>query len=155
MHANSVLFLWWLDRTKPDQAASAECSAAWPVWACGLLGRAMSAAYAASGDKDILKALEMAYAGDPNRLRLGWGMSNPWPAFDTYTWTGNRQIAAALDALFAADGGGLKPGGDSWNRYRRMPAEAPGAEANDHVVHFLESTTPWALGALWTGDRRS
>jgi len=154
MHANSVLFLWWLDRTQPDQAASAECSAAWPVWACGLLGRALSGAYAASADKGILQALEMAYAGDPNRLRLGWGMSNPWPAFDTYTWTGDRGIAAALDALFAEDGGGLKPGGDSWNRYRRMPAEAPGAEANDHVVHFLESTTPWALGTLWTGERR-
>ena len=24
------------------------------------------------------------------------GMSNPWPAFETYTWTGNKEIAAAL-----------------------------------------------------------
>ena len=29
----------------------------------------------------------------------------------------------------------------------------PGAEANDHGVHFLEGTTPWALGYLWTGNR--
>ena len=34
-----------------------------------------------------------------------------------------------------------------------MPNTKPGAEANDHGVHFLESTTPWALGYLWTGNR--
>ena len=34
-----------------------------------------------------------------------------------------------------------------------MPNTKPGAETNDHGVHFLESTTPWALGYLWTGNR--
>ena len=34
-----------------------------------------------------------------------------------------------------------------------MPNTKPGAEANDHGVHFLEGTTPWALGYLWTGNR--
>ncbi|MCX6226602.1 MAG: glycoside hydrolase family 127 protein [Bacteroidia bacterium] len=34
-----------------------------------------------------------------------------------------------------------------------MPDNKPGAEEYDHGVHFLESTTPWALGYLWTGNR--
>ena len=76
-------------------------------------------------------------------------MSNPWPAFDAYSWTGNKQIAAGLDALFAPDGAK----DSSWARYRHRPRTEPGAEPNDHVVHFLESTTPWALGYLWTGNR--
>ena len=80
-------------------------------------------------------------------------MSNVWPAFETYTWTGNRQIAAALTTLFSPDGGDKRPRADSWSRYRRLPDVRPGAESNDHGVHFLESTTPWALGYLWTGDR--
>ena len=29
---------------------------------------------------------------------------------------------------------------------------APGAEPNDHMVHFLECTTPWAMAYLWTGN---
>jgi len=119
----------------------------------GLLGRALTAYYAGSGDKRVLQTLEAGYSGDRDWLRLGWGMSNAWPAYDTYTWTGNREIAAALTTLFSKDGGGKQPGGASWNRYRDPPNPAPDAETNDHVVHFLESTTPWALGYLWTGNR--
>ena len=80
-------------------------------------------------------------------------MSNVWPAFQTYTWTGNKEIAAALTTLFSKDGDGKTRRRRSWSRYRRMPNDKPGAEANDHGVHFLESTTPWALGYLWTGNR--
>ena len=80
-------------------------------------------------------------------------MSNPWPAFETYTWTGNKEIAAALTTLFAKDDGSRNTNQWSWNRYRRMPKQEPGAEPNDHVVHFLESTVPWTIGYLWTGNR--
>ncbi len=153
MNPDSILFLWWLDRNKPEDRNGSLVSEAWPMWANGLLGRALTGYYAASGDPRVLRTLEAGYSGDRDWLRLGWAMSNPWPAFDTYTWTGNPEIAAALTALFAQDGGGLSPGGTSWNRYRHRPDERPGAEQNDHVVHFLESTTPWALGYLWTGKR--
>jgi hypothetical protein len=149
----SILFLWWLDKNNPDDVKGASVSGGWPFWASGLLGRSLAAYYAASSDPRVLKTLEMAYSGCPDCMRHGWGMSNPWPAFETYTWTGNKEIATGLAAIFAPDGGGKKPGGDSWNRYRRMPKQEPGAEKNDHVVHFLESTTPWALGYLWTGQR--
>ncbi|MBI5832667.1 MAG: glycoside hydrolase family 127 protein [Armatimonadetes bacterium] len=149
MQPDSILFLWWLDRNNAEHRQWSAVDDHWPCWASGLLGRAMSGYYAGSHDPAALHALEMAYSGGYDALRMGWGMSNPWPAFDAYTQTGNKQIAAGLDALFAPDGAK----DSSWARYRHLPKTEPGAEANDHVVHFLESTTPWALGYLWTGKR--
>ncbi|MBU4461371.1 MAG: glycoside hydrolase family 127 protein, partial [Verrucomicrobia bacterium] len=152
MNPDGILFFWWLDKNNPDDVKGSAVDHAWPLWASGLLGRAMTGYYAGSEDRRVLDALETAYGDGRGWLRMAWGMSNPWPAFDTYTWTGNKAIAAALTALFAEDGGGVNPGGTSWNRYRTAPDAAAGVE-NDHVVHFLESTTPWALGYLWTGRR--
>jgi uncharacterized protein len=154
MTPNGLLFLWWLDRNNPgDRKAVVAALEGWPLWACGLLGRAMTGFYAASGDTHILKALEMAYSGDPDCLRSITGnMSNPWPAFDTYSWTGNQGIARALDAMFAQEGAGLLP---SLNRYRTAPSLEPGTTVNNaHVVEFLEGTTPWLVGYRWTGDVR-
>lgn len=153
MDGNGILFLWWLDKNIPEDRKGAQEDNGWPLWASGLFGRALSGYYAASKDPAALRALETAYGGEGDWLRMGWSMSNPWPAYDTYTWTGNKAVAAKLDALFAPGGGGLAPGGDSWNRYRTPPDLRAAAEDNDHVVHFLESTTPWALGYLWTGKR--
>jgi len=115
---NGILFLWWLNNDKPDDVNGARVSAAWPIWASGLLGRALSGYYAGSRDPLALKALENAYGCGGDWMRKGWGMSNPWPAFDTYTWTGNKVIAAQLTTLFASDSGGNDPGGGSWNRSR-------------------------------------
>jgi len=154
MNTNSLLFLWWLDRKNAaDRKAVDDALGGWPLWACGLLGRAMSGYYAASGDEHILGALEEAYGEDPDCLRSITGnLSNPWPAFDTYSWTGNAGVAAALDAMFKQEAVGLAP---SLERYRRAPDLTPGTTVvNAHVVEFLESTTPWAVGYLWTGDPR-
>ena len=153
MNTNGLLFLWWLDRNNPgDRKAVTAALEGWPLWACGLLGRAMTGFYAGSGDQHILEALEKAYAPDPECLRWITGsMSNPWPAYDTYCWTGNPGIAAALDAMFKKEGK-LLP---NLNRYRNAPDLKPGATVeNAHVVEFIESTTPWAVGYLWTGDER-
>ena len=154
MNTNGLLFLWWLDRNNPDdRKAVVDALEGWPLWACGLLGRAMTGFYAGSGDKHILEALEKAYGSDPDCLRWITGnMSNPWPAFDTYCWSGNQQIAAALDAMFKQEGSGLLPNLD---RYRAAPDLIPGTTVdNAHVVEFIETTTPWAVGYLWTGDSR-
>ncbi len=155
-HQNTtgLLFLWWLDRSNPsDRKAVTAALEGWPLWACGLLGRAMTGYYAGSGDKQILEALVKAYGSDPDCLRSITGsLSNPWPAYDTYSWTGNRGIAAALDAMFQEERAGLLP---NLNRYRTAPDLKPGATVdNAHVVEFIESTTPWAVGYLWTGNRR-
>jgi hypothetical protein len=153
-NADGILFLWWLDKNTPDDAKGAQVDGSWPIWACGLLGRALSGYYAGSRDPLALQTLETAYGHGGDWMLRGWGMSNPWPAFDTYTWTGNKAIADKLTALFSSEGGGVDPGGGSWNRYRKPPNAQAGAEKNDHVVHFLETTTPWALGYLWTGNRQ-
>jgi uncharacterized protein len=78
-------------------------------------------------------------------------MSNPWPAFETYTWTGNQVIKDAITAVFTRKPDEKKPW--SWDRYRRMPNDKPGAETPSHGVIFCESSAPWALGYLWTGKR--
>ena len=154
MNTNGLLFLWWLDRTSPaDRKAVTTALEGWPLWACGLLGRAMTGFYAGSGDRHILDALEQAYGSDSDCLRSITGsMSNPWPAFDTYCWTGNRGMADALDAMFRTNGTALLP---NLLRYRNAPSLQPGTTVdNAHVVEFTESTTPWAVAYLWTGDVR-
>ncbi|MHC1769912.1 MAG: beta-L-arabinofuranosidase domain-containing protein [Verrucomicrobiia bacterium] len=154
MNTNGLLFLWWLDRNNPDDRKAVNAALeGWPLWACGLLGRAMTGFYAGSGDPHILHALVKAYGSDPECLRSITGsVSNPWPAFDTYIWTGHQDVAEALDAMFKKDGGALLP---ILSRYRTAPDLTPGATVdNEHVVGFIESTTPWAVGYLWTGDRR-
>ena len=153
MNPRGLLFLWWLDRNNPaDRKAVLAALDGWPLWACGLLGRAMTGSYAASGDPRLLESLVMAYGSDPDCLRsIPGSLSNLWPAYDTYCWTGNPGVAAALDAMFRKDGQ-LLP---TLNRYRSTPDLKPGATVdNAHVVEFLEGTTPWAVGYLWTGERR-
>lgn len=154
MNTNGLLFLWWLDRNRlGDRKAVIAALEGWPLWACGLLGRAMTGFYAGSHDPHILEALEKAYAPDPDCLRwIPGNLSNLWPVFDTYCWTGNPGIAAALDRMFKQEGGALLP---SLSRYRQAPDLQPGATvANAHVVEFIESTTPWAVAYLWTGEAR-
>lgn len=161
LNEKSIVFMWWLDRNNPDHVQAAAKAAGgeaqeWPIWANGLLGRALAAYYAASGDPRILRAMEMAYSGDPSLVAKGWSMSNPWAAFEAYTWTGNPKIKAALTELFANN---LIKAPDrniqlyhSW--YNRMPDETiPWYLQPDHGVHFNESVAPWALGYLWTGNR--
>lgn len=153
-NAEGLLFLWWLNKNNPDdRKAVAAALEGWPLWACGLLGRAMTGYYAGSGDPAILKSLETVYGSDPDCLcSITGNLSNLWPAFDTYTWTGNQTVAAALDAMFDAKRSSLK---SALNRYRSAPDLKPGTIfENQHVVEFLESTTPWAVGYLWTGDAR-
>ncbi len=154
MNTNGLLFLWWLDRNNAaDRQAVKEALEGWPLWASGLLGRAMSGYYAGSRDPQILDAMVRAYGSDPDCLRsITANMSNPWPAYDAYCWTGNQRIAEALDRMFKQEGGALLP---NLSRYRNAPDLCPGATVdNAHVVEFIESTTPWAVGYLWTGDRR-
>lgn len=150
VNPNGIFFLWWLDKNNAEQRAAVNVDE-WPIWACGLLGRAMAGYCAGSGDEQILQALETVYGAEPDwPCGITGSMSNLWPAFDTYTWTGNKTIAAALDAMFKQEQTGLKP---NLHRYRKAPELAPGtAVDNQHVVEFIENTTPWVVGTLWTGD---
>jgi uncharacterized protein len=158
---NGVIFMWWLDKNKPADLEAAGKMAGgeaqgWPIWANGLMGRAMAGYYAGSQDKRVLRAMEMAYGGSRIWAKQGFAPTNFWPAFETYTWTGNKQIAKTLTDFFAANIIDKTPKRvrlyESW--YNRMPDESrPWYRQPDHGVHFNESTIPWAIGYLWTGDR--
>ena len=160
MHEKSILFFWWLDRNNPDHVQAAVKAAGgeaqeWPIWANGLIGRALTAYFAASGDPRVLRALQLAYSGDPSLVRKGFALSNPWAAFETYTWTGSPEIKTALTELLAnrkIEAPNRKVHlYQSW--YNRMPDETiPWYLQPDHGVHFNESVVPWALGYLWTGN---
>lgn len=152
MHPNSIVFLWWLNKNSPEDTQAVTCDSGWPIWACGLLGRSMAAYYAASRDPGVLKALQMAYSGDPSWVRLGGGMSSIWPALQTYTWTGDKQVAQFLTARLAKENPDFIPS-PPWDRFRRKPNMAPDGEPPEHGVLFHEATTAWALGYLWTGNR--
>jgi uncharacterized protein len=163
MNDKSIIFFWWLDKNNPADLAAAGKNAGgeaqgWPIWANGLFGRAMAGYYAGSQDKRVLRALEMAYGGNRIWAQQGFAPTNFWPAFETYTWTGNKDIAKTLSDFFAANKIiKTKPGQgvrlyESW--YNRTPDESrPWYRQPDHGVHFNESTIPWAIGYLWTGDR--
>ena len=152
---HSIAFMWWLDKNKPEDLKIVEGRGLrepeTPMWYNGLMGRVMAGYYAGTGDKRILKTMETAYSGSRDWVGLGVAMSNPWPAFETYTWTGNQVIKDAITAVFTRAPDEKKPW--SWDRYRRMPNDKPGAEAPSHGVIFCESSAPWALGYLWTGKR--
>lgn len=152
MNPDGLLFLWWLDRNNPNDRQAVDAAlGGWPLWACGLLGRAMTGYYAGTNDPQILQALQTAYGANADCLHsISGSMSNVWPAYDTYTWTGNQTIAKALDAMFDQTRPGLLP---KFDRYRRAPDLRPGSTVeNQHVVEFLENTTPWAVAYLWTGE---
>lgn len=155
MNDHSIAFMWWLDKNKPEDLKIVEGRGLrepeTPMWYNGLMGRVMAGYYAATGDDRILKTMETAYSGSRDWVGLGVAMSNPWPAFQTYTWTGNPVIKDAITAVFTRAPDEKKPW--SWDRYRRMPNDKPGGEAPSHGVIFCESSAPWALGYLWTGKR--
>jgi hypothetical protein len=155
MNPNAIGFMWWLDRNKPEDlkvvAGKGLREPEYPMCFNGFFGRSLAAYYAGSGDARALDTLVKGYGRDPDWVRTGIAMTNPWPAFETYTWTGNPVIKEGLTALFAK--GGINNEKWSWNRYRNPPSDKPGAVAPDHGVMFCETTSPWALGYLWTGKR--
>lgn len=156
MNDNSILFQWWLNKDNPeDFKATAGVNYGepeWPIWSSGLLGRALAGYYAGSADPRALRALETAYSNGTGWPTMeGWGISNIWPAYQTYLWTGNQKISQALTGFFNTIGDEHKR--QSSQRYQRLPNDQPGAEGADHGVHFCESTAAWSLGYLWTGRR--
>jgi hypothetical protein len=175
MNANSILFIWWLNRNKPEDMSDDEAgnSEWWPSWACGFMGRTLAAYYAASGDPRILQALQWAYDGDYDWLRRRGAQTNIFPAFETYTWTGNKKIHASLTELFEKGVNKSIPGkpveigmpysivmpnGTSpWYEQAGHYSYEDGGWVSTDVVHgvmFNELSSPWVLGYLWTGDRK-
>ena len=76
MNPNSIVFMWWLNKNKPEDLKAVEgrghCgSRNGRCGPTGLMGRSLAGYYAGSGDNRILKTLETAYSGNPRLGRLG------------------------------------------------------------------------------------
>jgi hypothetical protein len=173
MNPNSILFVWWLNRNNPvDMSEKGGVSDGFPSWASGLLGRALVAYYAASNDPRILQTLQWGYDADYNWLLRSFTQTSIDPAFETYTWTGNKKIQASLTELFEKGVNKNQPGEPveiGMPFTIRMPNDkSPWYDqagyymCNDggwkmikqvHGVHFNELASPWALAYLWTGKR--
>jgi hypothetical protein len=163
MNENGILFMWWLDRRKPADMEAAIRHAggeanAWPIWANSLLGRALTGYHAASRDERVLRAMELAYGGDRFWTRREAPPTNLWPAFEAWTWTGNKEIQKTLTEFFTTYKVETSPPDkpirmiDSW--YNRLPdPRRSWYRQPNHGVFFNETTIPWALGYLWTGDQ--
>jgi hypothetical protein len=156
MNDDGILFIWWLNKNKPEDLRAAEGrdygDPEWPIWSSGLFGRALAGYYAGCGDQRALRALESAYGNSTCWAAAEcWGVSTVWPAYQAYLSTGNKNIKQALTEFFSKSGDEKKK--YSNQRYRRLPNDKPGTEAADHGVHFCEGTAPSALGYLWTGKR--
>ncbi len=161
-HENGILFMWWLDKRNAAHVEAAEKqlggeAQGWPIWANGLLGRALVAYHAGSRDARVLRALETAYGNNRSWTRIAWAPSNLWAAFETWTWTGSKAIAEALTDVFARNP--VQAPDRHASLYaswcNRLPDETvPAYVQPDHGVHFNEGVHAWAAGYLWTGDRR-
>lgn len=159
---NGIIFMWWLDKNNPEHVNAAVRKAgveahAWPIWANGLFGRALSGYYYGTRDERALKAMETAYSKNSLWSNNICAILQLWPAFETYTWTGNKEIKRQLTEFFKANkietAQPEKPVRmiDVW--YNRMPDEKrPWFKQPDHGVRFNESVIPWLVGYLWTGD---
>jgi len=156
MNDRSILFLWWLDRTKQEDLDAAEgrpkLDTIWSLWGSGLFGRALVGYYAGSQDRAALNALEMAYGDSYQWLRL-IPRANLWAAFETYTWSGSPKMKAALNELFADPGKIADHGLGSCATFVKMPPEAFWPKGSYHNITLPESTAVLALGYLWTGRR--
>jgi len=91
MNTNSLLFLW-LDRNNPATEASPPLEAG--RFGLAAAGRAMTDSTRVRRQA-ILEALEKAYGGDPTACGGSPANVNPWPAFDTFSWTGNGDCGGA------------------------------------------------------------
>ena len=150
MDSNGILFLSWLDRNAPENwKAIAAANEGFPLGTSGLLGNAMCKYYAATGDKHILAALEKAYGSDPRALlRAKHRTTNLFPAYYTYTWTGNPGVAVALDTMFKEGCDGALPKASKF--FSVTPDGRP--MKNVHGVMVLRHLAPWTVGYLWTGN---
>ena len=72
-------------------------------------------------------------------------MSNPWPAFDTYCWTGNRGIADALDAMFKTGRGGALAESEPLPQRARLKPGRPWTTPMWSSSSKARRPGPWAI----------
>ena len=163
MNPKAIGFVHWLDRTKPEDVKEVEdANHGFIIGSCGRLARGLISYYETTGDERALSALDSAL-DDPRIFFLGGPVAIPQEAIDTWRYSGNAAVAAALDNFYAN-----VPPQEVWppTRYSRpvpygeikMRVRSdfdPNPDWNwrlQHGVQGWESLLAWAKGTSWTGD---
>ncbi len=95
----------------------------------------------------MLRALETAYSGEHHWTNGSSCWANAFPAFETYTWSGNPEIRAILSGLFKSCGIGIPDVEGTFLGSGKFPMQVR------HSVCLYEKAGPWPIGYLWTGNR--
>lgn len=165
MNPKSIGFVHWLDRTNPAHMKEVEdAKHGFIIGSCGRLARGLISYYEATGDERALRALDNAL-NEPRIYFLGGPVAIPQEAIDTWCYSGNPTVAAAIDHFYAN-----VPSQEVWNptRYSRpLPygdikmRVRKDADPNpdwdwklQHGVQGWESLLAWAKGTSWTGDEK-
>jgi len=157
---NSLGLLTWLDRNDPEvKRGIAKADNAFALAKSGMLARALSAYWAASGDARATNVLAHAF-DDVDLLRLGNALHLPSAAFEAYRLTQDARTAAALDAYYADPDAITSPA----RRFSFSPTPDSFLMTNDprlgedwrpqHGVMMNESLIAWLRGWQWTGHDR-
>ena len=162
MNPNAIALVYWMDRRDLAQMAEIEkANHGFIVGASGRTTRALLAYYEATGDERALRALTWCL-DDPRFYFFGNPVTLPAAACDTWRYSGDAKLAAALDGFFAA-----KPYPDRWPAMRyglpvchdalRMRERRDGVDRTwdwrlQHGVLCYESMLSWAKGTAWTGN---
>ena len=98
MHENSLSFIWWLDRRKPEDLTSITepkvGDRAWAFFASGIFGRTLCDYYRVTRDSKALEALEWGL-NDPQCAR--WSAMYVSAAVEALRLGAGKSIAAAVD----------------------------------------------------------
>lgn len=98
MHENSLSFIWWLDRRKPEDLTSITepkvGDRAWAFFASGIFGRTLCDYYRVTRDPKALEALEWGL-NDPQCAR--WSATYVSAAVEALRLGAGKSIAAAVD----------------------------------------------------------
>lgn len=163
MNPKSIAFVYWMDRTDPKQMEEVErANHGFIVGASGRTTRALLAYYEATGDERAVRALTWCL-DDPRFYFFGNPITLPAAACDTWRYSGDGKLAAAIGNFFAT-----KPYPERWPAMRYgLPVPHGGVHlrarrdrdpnANwewrlQHGVLCYESMLSWVKGSCWTGD---
>ncbi len=162
MNQKSIAFVYWMDRTDPAQIDEIEkANHGFIVGASGRTTRAFLAYYEATGDERAIQALTWCL-DDPRFYFFGNPITLPAAACDTWRYSGDDKLAAAIDNFYAT-----KTYPEKWPAMRYgLPVTPDQINMSprhhnkkwdwrrQHGVLFYESILSWLKGTAWTGDGR-
>jgi len=156
---NTVGFIWWYDRTKPEDVKDAFDNGGWRFWTVGMSERVLSAWYAATGDERVPRVLDNVFGFADMAKRFG-GKTAPFLSGQVDAARIARTSATAACADLSCQGLAKNP-------FAAPPWEGLPDTLNIKRLHTNHYKMPsrhgvWASEALlstfrayqWTGDKK-